>query len=31
MLSSLEQNAGNMFVCLHSWLSDNIWVRKRLC
>jgi len=29
--SSLEQNASNTLVCLHSWLSGYIWVRKHTC
>jgi len=27
---SLEPNTVNMIVCLRNWLSDDIWVRKRL-
>jgi len=30
MRSSLDANTVNMPVCLSSWLSVNIWVKKRL-
>jgi len=31
MLSSLEANTVNILMCLPSWLSVDISVRKRLC
>jgi len=31
MRSSLEANTVNMLVCLRSWLSVDICVKKRLC
>jgi len=29
--SSLETNTVYMNACFRSWLSNDIWVRKRLC
>jgi len=29
--SSFDATTVNMLVCLRRWLSDNIWVRKRVC